>query len=198
MTTLRENTANPASLLPRSQEMTEREFFEFCQQHQELRIERNATGELEMMSGAGSETGNRNALLITFLTLWALHDGTGLSFDSSTGFKLPNGADRSPDAAWLKRSRWDALTKEEQTRFAPVCPDFVVELRSPNDSLKKLQAKMEEYLANGAQLGWLIDREHKHIYIYRPQQPVECLDNPANLSGETILPGFTLDLALIW
>lgn len=178
--------------------LTDEEFFEFCQINRDLRIERTATGELLIMPPTGSETGNRNAKLIVQLGVWAERDGTGIYFDSSTGFKLPNGAERSPDAAWVKLERWNALSSQQQRKFAPICPEFVVELRSPSDQLKPLQEKMQEYLENGTLLGWLIDRKNRQVYIYRPGVAVECSDNPDSLSGESVLPGFVLDLSKIW
>jgi Uma2 family endonuclease len=136
--------------------------------------------------------------LIQQLANWTDADGTGIGFDSSTGFKLPNGADRSPDAAWVKLERWNTLTPEQQEKFAPICPDFVVELRSASDKLEPLKTKMQEYIDNGALLGFLIDRKNRQVYIYRPGVAVECLDNPAIVSGELVLPGFVLDLSKIW
>jgi Uma2 family endonuclease len=130
--------------------------------------------------------------------MWNRDDQLGIGFDSSTGFTLPNGAVRSPDASWLKRDRWDALTQEQKETFAPVCPDFVVELRSATDCLKRLQSKMREYRDNGARLGWLIDLETQKVEIYRPDQEVEVLESPANLSGESVLPGFILNIESIW
>ncbi|MDY6785440.1 MAG: Uma2 family endonuclease [Cyanobacteriota bacterium] len=179
-------------------EMTEEQFFEFCQLNRELRIERNARGEMIIMAPAGSESGNKNFSLTVQLGVWVERDGTGIGFDSSAGFTLPNKAVRSPDAAWIRSDRWNALSSEQQCKFAPICPDFVVELRSPSDSLRSLRDKMQEYLDNGALLGWLINRQNHRVYIYRPQQEVEVLDNPARVSGEEILPGFTLDLQAIW
>jgi Uma2 family endonuclease len=129
---------------------------------------------------------------------WAEADGTGVAFDSSTGFILPNGAERSPDAAWVSRSRWDRLTEKEQESFPPLCPDFVVELRSPTDNLKDLQAKMDEYMANGAQLGWLIDPFEKRVYVYQPGAAVAVVEDPESLSGEPLLRGFTLQLRQVW
>ena len=179
-------------------EMTDDQFFEFCQINRDLRIERAAQGELLIMPPTGGETGERNAEISMQLRLWAKRDGTGTTFDSSSGFILPNGATRSPDAAWITRSRLTALSAEQRKKFLPLCPDFVVELRSPTDNLTALQAKMQEYLDNGAQLGWLIDPEQRRVYVYRPQIPAEILENPETISGDPILSGFTLDLREIW
>ena len=179
-------------------EMTADQFFEFCQLNRDYRIERTASGEIIIMSPTGSETGNRNVKLIQQLGNWTDLDGTGIAFDSSTGFILPNGATKSADAAWVKLEKWNSLTREQQTKFAPICPDFVVELRSPSDRLQSLQEKMLEYIDNGASLGWLIDRNKRMVYIYRPDGEVEVLDNPASLRGEGVLPGFVLDLSTIW
>ncbi|NER99074.1 MAG: Uma2 family endonuclease [Symploca sp. SIO1B1] len=179
-------------------ELTDQEFFEFCQINRDLRIERTAKGELLIMPPTGSETGNRNAKLTVQLGIWAEGDGTGIYFDSNTGFKLPNGAERSPDVAWVKLERWNALTPEQQKKFAPICPEFVVELRSLSDNLEPLKTKMQEYLDNGALLGWLIDRKNRQVYIYSPGVAVECLNNPATVSGESVLPGFVLNLSKIW
>ena len=178
--------------------LTDEEFFELCQINRDLRIERTATGELLVMSPTGSDTGNRNARLIVQLEIWAERDGTGIYFDSSTGFRLPNGAEVSPDAAWVKLERWNVLTPEQQKIFAPVCPDFVVELRSASDNLQPIKTKMQEYIDNGALLGFLIDRKNQQVYIYRSGVAVECLDNPAIVSGEPVLSGFVLDLSKIW
>jgi Uma2 family endonuclease len=149
------------------------------------------------MPPTGSETGNRNIKIAAQLEVWSSQSNLGLAFDSSSGFKLPNGADRSPDASWVRRDRWDALTPEEQQGFAPLCPDFVVELLSPSDSVKIAQAKMREYMENGARLGWLINWKNQRVEIYRQGQDVEILENPATLSGEDVLPGFVLDLKQI-
>ena len=178
--------------------LTDDQFFEFCQINRGLHIERTATGELLIMPPTGSETGNRNFKLIQQLANWTDVDGTGIGFDSSTGFKLPNSAERSPDVAWVKLERWNALTPEQQKKFAPICPEFVVELRSVSDNLEPLKTKMQEYMDNGVLLGWLIDRKNCQVYIYRPGVAVECLDNPATVSGESVLPGFVLDLSKIW
>jgi Uma2 family endonuclease len=183
---------------PMPEPMTDDELFEFCQMNGDWRIERSAEGELLFMPPAGGETGHRNAQLNRFLWSWAETDGTGVVFDSSTGFTLPNGAMRSPDAAWLRRACWEALAPEERRKFPPLCPDFVAELRSPTDALETLQAKLEEYLANGARLGWLIDPEERNVHIYRPGSEVVCLADPKSVSGDPVLPGFVLDLAKVW
>ncbi|MGK7874630.1 MAG: Uma2 family endonuclease [Xenococcaceae cyanobacterium] len=179
-------------------EMTEDQFFDFCQLNRNYRIERTARGEIIVMSPTGSETGNRNAKLIQQLANWTDKDGTGIVFDSSTGFTLPNGATKSSDGAWVKLDKWNALTREQQIKFAPICPDFVVELRSPSDKLQDLQQKLEEYIDNGASLGWLIDRKNRKVYIYRSDAEVEVLENPSSVRGDRILPGFVLDLSTIW
>ena len=179
-------------------DMTEDQFFVFCQRTHDVRIERNAEGEILIMPPTGAATGNRNAELTTQLHLWTKRDGTGIAFDSSTGFHLPNGATRSPDASWVLRWRYDELTRREQDRFLPLCPDFAIELKSPSDRIPVLKEKMEEYIDNGLQLGWLIVPPQKTVYIYRPQVPVEVLENPNSLSADPILPGFVLDLNDIW
>lgn len=178
--------------------LTNDQFYELCQLNRDLRIERKASGELLIMPPTGTETGGRNFNLIGQLWAWVNQDGTGIGFDSSTGFTLPNGAQLSPDAAWIKLERWNALSAEQQQKFAPISPDFVVELRSLSDSLKLLQDKMQEYIDNDVKLGWLIDRKHRRVYIYRPGVPVECLENPATVSGDPELPGFVVDLSKIW
>jgi Uma2 family endonuclease len=179
-------------------ELTEDQFFDFCQINQELRIERTAEGDLVIMPPEGGETGNRSAILVTLLTQWALQDGTGVTFGSSTGFILPNGAMRAPDVAWVRRSRLAALTANQKQKFLPLCPDVVVEIRSPSDRLNSLQEKMQEYLDTGAQLGWLIDPPSRTLYVYRPNRPVERLEHPAAIAGDPVLPGFSLDLQIIW
>ena len=179
-------------------EMTDEQFFEFCQLNRDYRFEKSATGELMIMSPTGSETGNRNFNLLVQLGNWIEKDGTGIGFDSSTGFILTNGATRSPDAAWIKKEKWDEIEQEKKIKFAPICPDFIVEIRSPSDAIQPLQDKLQEYIDNGVLLGWLIDRKNRQVYIYRPQKTLECLDNPQTLSGEDILPGFVLELKKIW
>lgn len=184
--------------MPPEWPMTDDQFFEFCQINSELRIERNKSGELLIMTPTGSETGNREGNIFGPLWVWAEQDGTGLAFTSSTGFKLSIG-DKSPDAAWIKLERWNALSAEQKQKFAPICPDFVVELRSASDNLKPLQEKMQEYMREpGVQLGWLIDRKNRRVYIYRPGLADECLENPAIVSGDPVLPGFLLNMSKIW
>ncbi|OCQ99276.1 hypothetical protein BCD67_08940 [Oscillatoriales cyanobacterium USR001] len=178
--------------------LTDDQFFQLCQENENIRLERTAKGELIIMSPAGGETGNRNGRLTQQLFNWSDRDGSGIAFDSSTGFKLPNGANRSPDAAWVKLERWNTLTPEQQKKFPPLFPDFVVELLSPSDSLKETQEKMREYRDNGALLGLLINRKNRQVEIYRPGAEVEVLDNPTQVSGEPVLPGFVLNLGSIW
>lgn len=178
--------------------LTDDQFYELCRANGDLRVERTAGGEILIMPPTGTRTGNRNSRLTQRLANWTDADGTGIAFDSSTAFKLPNGAVRSPDASWIRRERYDALTPEEQEKFSPICPDFVVELRSRTDSLVELQTKMGEYITSGAQLGWLIDPQEKHIYVYRPQAQVEILENPNSVAGDPVLTGFVLDLQEIW
>ncbi|MGV0105315.1 Uma2 family endonuclease [Nostoc sp. DSM 114167] len=178
-------------------DLTDEQFFQMCQKNSNYRFERTASGEILIMPPTGSDTGNRNFDMVVELGIWNKQTKLGKGFDSSTGFTLPNGAERSPDVSWVKIERWNALTPEQQEKFAPICPDFVVELRSRTDSLKELQEKMQEYIENGTQLGWLIDRKNKRVEIYRPGKDVEILDNPTSLSGENVLPGFVLDLQQI-
>lgn len=178
--------------------MTRDRFLEFCRINDDLRIERTSEGEIEIMPPAFWDTGFRNAELTTQIGTWATQEASGVAVDSSAGYELPNGATRSPDASWVDRARLAALRPEDKRGFLPLCPDFVVELRSSSDRLKKLKEKMEEYIANGAKLGWLIDPIERKVYIYRPGSEVEVLDNPATLIGDPVLPGFTLDLGKIW
>ena len=188
-------TALILNLLP-TIELTDDQFFQLCQHNRDLRLERTAEGELIIMPPTGWESGNRNAKLTTRLENWAEADGTGLTFDSSTGFKLPNGANRSPDASWVRRERLQALNPDP-AKFLPMAPDFAVELRSASDDLKTLQKKMQEYIDNGVRLCWLIDPQNQRVEIYRPRQNVEVLQSPTSLSGEDVLPNFVLDLAQI-
>jgi Uma2 family endonuclease len=183
---------------PTLRQMSDREFFEFCQVNRDWRIEQTSEGDIIIMPPTGGETGRRTFILTGLFSVWVAQDGTGIGFDSSTAFTLPNGAKRSPDLAWVKRERWETLTTDEQEIFPPLCPDFVVERRSQSDALPPLQAKMEEYRANGAVLGWLIDPLEKRVYIYRPGQEVQGLDNPEMISGEPVLPGFVLEVQQLW
>ncbi|WP_448572873.1 Uma2 family endonuclease [Trichothermofontia sp.] len=178
--------------------LTDDVFEQLCQQNPDLRLERTAQGELIAMSPAGSESGYRNADLLGQLWQWNRQRQLGIVFDSSAGFTLPNGAIRSPDAAWIAKARWDALTPAQRQKFAPICPDFVLELKSPSDDLAPLQAKLQEYIDNGAQLGWLIDPELQHVYVYRPGELVQVWERPASLPGDPVLPNFVMDLTLIW
>ncbi len=179
-------------------QMNDDQLFEFCHRNPGLRIERTAEGDLILMSPATPESGRRNAQLTRLLANWAETDGTGIVFDSSSGFTLPNQAMRAPDASWIKQERWQALPQADKETFSPICPDFVVELRSPSDSLKTLQEKMQEYINNGALLGWLIDPKNQTVYVYRPDQEVEMINEPESLIGDPVLPGFVLDMQKIW
>jgi Uma2 family endonuclease len=188
----------PFKLSIKAIKLTEEQFMQLCQENPELRLEFTAQQELVIMPPTGSESGWRSGEVFLSLGTWAKKDGTGLCFDSSTGFTLPNGAIRSPDASWVRRERWNALTKDQREKFAPLCPDFVIELRSPTDRLSDLYEKMEDYIANSARLGWLIDPIDKRVYVYRPGQPVETLDDPPTLSGDPVLPGFALHVQELW
>ncbi|MBD2311415.1 Uma2 family endonuclease [Desertifilum sp. FACHB-1129] len=176
--------------------LTDEQFYAVCQSNRELKFERNPQGQLIIMSPVGGESGNREADLIIDLGLWNRQTGLGYVFSSSTIFKLPNGSDRSPDVAWIRRERWEALTAEQRCKFPPIAPDFVIELRSATDALEMLHAKMQEYLEAGVQLAWLINPQQQAVEIYRPSQAVEVRQLPTELSGEAVLPGFTLSLPL--
>jgi Uma2 family endonuclease len=178
--------------------LSDRDFFAFCQQNPTLLIERNALGEVIFMSPTGGVTGHRNVRLGRYVDEWAEKDGTGVTFDSSTGFVLPNGAIRSPDVAWVKRERLERLTAVDKQRFLPLCPDFVIELQSPTDSGDYLAAKLEEYIANGTQLGWLINPQNQTVTIYRPHQAPETLTKPTHLHGDPEMAGLSLNLHPIW
>jgi len=179
-------------------ELTEDEFFAFCQLNRDVRLERTVEGELIVMPPTGGETSARNARITGQLVVWAIQDGTGTAFDSSGGYRLPSGAVRSPDASWVRRERLAALTTEERGKFLPLCPDFALELRSPSDRLDVVMAKMDEYLANGARLGWLLDPQTRRARVYRPGVPTQELAAPDRLAGDPVLPGFVLDLREIW
>jgi Uma2 family endonuclease len=183
---------------PLATKVSDAEFAELCRLNPELQIERTSEGELVIVAPTGGKTGRRNVRLILAFGRWAEKDGTGQSFDSSTLFALPNGARRSPDLSWIRNERWDSLTPQQQEEFPPLCPDFVVELRSRTDRLTTLQEKMEEYIANGVQLGWLIDPLERKVHIYRPGAAAEVLDDPKEVSGEPLLKGFVLDVQALW
>ncbi len=178
--------------------LSDDDFFDFCQWNRDLRIERTSDGELVLMPPTGGETASFEFRLAAALANWIEADGTGIGFGPSAGFILPNGAERSPDLAWVQRSRWDALTPEQRAKFPPLCPDFVAEVRSRTDLLRGLQEKMQEYLDSGARLGWLIDPAEKKVHVYRPNEEPVCLDNPESLSGDPVLPGLQLDLRRLW
>ncbi|PKB83341.1 MAG: hypothetical protein BZY88_02370 [SAR202 cluster bacterium Io17-Chloro-G9] len=178
--------------------LTDKQYFGLCRDNPDLRFELTAKKELLVMPPTGSRTGWRNSKLNQRLANWAEENNTGLTFDSSTGFTLPNGAKRSPDVSWVLRDRWEALSGRDQEVFAPLCPDFVAEIRALSDSLPTLQDKMVEYIENGARLGWLIDPGDRQVYIYRPGEPVEHLEDPTMVSGVPILAGFVLSLQEIW
>jgi Uma2 family endonuclease len=182
----------------KSTRLTDEQFFELCSANRDIRFERSADGQLIIMAPVTGMSGYRNAELTAQLVIWNRQMGLGKAFDSSTGFKLPNGADRSPDASWVRLDRWNALTEEQKDSFIPLAPDFAVELRSKTDVLKTVQAKMREYMDNGVRLGWLIDSKSQRVEIYRPGQEVEVLESPVSLSGEDVLPGFRLDLSPLW
>ena len=178
--------------------LTQEQFYKLCETNPELKLERNAQGELIVMPPTGGETGRSNVNLIFQVARWNEDNLLGEVFDSSTGFTLPSGADRSPDVSWVEKSRWDALSKEEKEKFIPLCPDFVIEIMSPSDYLKKLQNKMQEYIENGCHLGWLINRKQQEVEIYRQGKNVEVLKLPQTVSGEDILPEFVLSMQKIW
>lgn len=178
--------------------ITDEQFYQLCAANRELKLERTAKGDLIIMPPTGGETGKRNSDINFELNLWNRQTQLGIVFDSSTCFKLPHGGNRSPDAAWIPLGKWESLTPEQQEKFPPICSDFVIELRSPSDSLKPLQEKMQEYMDNGTRLGWLINRKNRQVEIYRQGREKEILENPTTLSGEDFLPGFVLDLSLIW
>ena len=189
---------NPLEINCDSLQMTDEQFFQLCQDNRDLRFERNSNGDILIMPPTGGETSNRNIEISYQVQAWSRQSKLGIAFDSSAGFTLPNKADRSPDASWIPLKKWNNLTPQQRQKFLPLCPDFVIELRSPSDSLKTLQNKMKEYLENGTKLGWLINPKAKQVEIYRQGKEVEILDNPTTLSGEDVLPDFVLDLELIW
>jgi Uma2 family endonuclease len=199
LTQIKDDAYIPPELMALAhQTVTPEQFEELCREYRKLRLELTSTGELIVMPPTGSETGRQDFNLTTQLGVWSVRDGTGVGFGSSSGFILPNGAIRSPDASWIKREKWDSLTAEQRKKFAPLCPDFAVEIRSPSDTLTELYLKMFEYLENGASLGWLIDPFKRQVYVYRPGEEVVILNNPETVSADPVLPGFTLDLIELW
>ena len=188
----------PFKLNVHETKLTEEQFVRLCQENPDVQLEMTAQGELVIMPPTGLETGRKNTKVTQRLANWSDADGTGVVCDSSTLFTLPNGAKRSPDGSWVRRERWEALSEEQRRGFGRLCPDFVVELRSPSDRLADLREKMQEYLDNGAHLGWLIDPLEKRVYVYRPDHPVEILDDPPMVSGDPVLPGFVLPVRELW
>jgi Uma2 family endonuclease len=184
--------------MPATATLTSDQFYDLCRANPDWKLERTVNGDLVVMAPTGGETGARNANLLIRLGVWNEQTQLGVVFDSSTGFHLPNGADRSPDVAWVRRERWDALTPQQRERFPPLAPDFVLELMSPSDSLAETQAKMREYMANGVQLGWLLNRGANLVEVYRLNQQPEVLQQPMQLSGDSVLPGFVLCLHDFW
>ncbi|MBZ8181814.1 Uma2 family endonuclease [Oscillatoria salina] len=185
-------------IIPQTLRVTQEQFEQLAIANRDVRLELTATGELIIMPPTGGNTGKRNIEIEGQLWFWNHQTGLGVAFNSSTAFRLPNGANRSPDAAWVSQERWDTLTSEQQETFPPLCPDFALELRSKSDNMKPLRQKMQEYLANGLRLGWLIDAKNQRVEIYRQNQDVEVLESPMSLSGEEVLPGFVLDLQVVW
>lgn len=176
---------------------SEDEFFDFCQVNRELRIERSAKGEIIVMSPAGGYSSYQGLEVARQLGAWAVEDKTGVAFDSSGGFILPNGGMRAPDAAWVQLARLQKLSRREKEKFIPLCPDFVIEVASPSDTISELREKMEEYREAGLRLGWLILPVPKQVEIYTPET-VQVLASPETLTGDPVLPGFKLELASIW
>ncbi|NEZ67941.1 Uma2 family endonuclease [Leptolyngbyaceae cyanobacterium CCMR0082] len=187
-------TAINLNLEPLVEELSHEQFYRLCMANKDVVMERSSAGKLIIMPPVGGESGRQEANYIIDLGIWNRQTGLGEVFSSSTVFNLPNGGDRSPDAAWVKLERWNGLTPEQQTKFPPICPDFVIELRSESDRLKPLQEKMQEYLDSGLQLGWLINPQGQTVEIYRPGQAVEVMKFPAAVSGEDVLPGFVLEV----
>jgi Uma2 family endonuclease len=191
-------TAPPPATITLHWPLSDDQFARLCALNPEMRFEYTSTGDLIIMPPTGGDTGHTNANLTTDFTIWARQEGSGLVFDSSTLFILPNGARRSPDVSWMRRERWEVLAPEDRRGFPPICPDFVLELRSSSDALRTLQEKMQEYLDNGVRLGWLIDPSERVVYVYRPGETVERLEAPREVSGESVLPGFVLSTSAVW
>ncbi|MGD1901767.1 MAG: Uma2 family endonuclease [Geitlerinemataceae cyanobacterium] len=178
--------------------LSDHQFAQLCASHPDIKFERNSRGELVIMSPTGGETGNRNIELSADFVVWNRRNKLGYLFDSSTCFKLPNGGNRSPDLSWIRRDRWEALSPEDREKFPPIAPDFALELKSPSDTLKDLREKMAEYQDAGVELGWLIDRQARTVEIYRQGREPKLRQSPGSLDGETVLPGFELDLSIVW
>jgi Uma2 family endonuclease len=178
--------------------MSDEELMRFCAANDFLRVERDANGEILVMTPAGNNTGRKNTAIISALDAWAVPDGRGYAFDSNTGFTLPDGSMRSPDAAWVQAARWDALSADDKERFSPICPDFVVELCSPSDNLAELETKMERWIANGAQIAWLIDPERQVVAVYRPGDQPEVHHHSTSVQGHGVIAGFELLMDRIW
>ena len=193
-------TAFTATTFHLDPEMTfsREQFYRLCAKNPELKLERNPDGKLIVMAPTGGETGFRNFRLAGKLFVWNDANGEGAAFDSSTGFSLPDGGDRSPDVSWIPLEKWEALTPEQRRGFLPFCPDFVIELLSPSDTWKLGTEKMEEYQKNGCRLGWLLDPKNKRVGIYRGDRPIEILEAPEKLFGEDVLVGFELDVKFLW
>jgi Uma2 family endonuclease len=193
-----EVNANCISLKLANITLTQDQFYQLCCDNRDLRLELTAQKELLIMPLPGPNTSRRNAIIILDLGNWARSQGTGIVFDPACRFILPNGANRGPDASWISNARWDAMTPDQRRKGAPFCPEFLVELMSPSDRLSEQKEKMEEYIANGLQLGWLIDADDKTVYIYRPAVAPEMLKDPTTLSGEPVLRGFNFNVTEIW
>jgi Uma2 family endonuclease len=194
-----EEDAEPLTLrLEPTLHLSDDQLLELCQLNRDLRIERTSQGDLVIMTPAGAGSGRRNSEILFQLESWAKQDGTGVVFSASAGFLLPSGAMRAPDAAWVQRSRLIGLSREAKEKFLPLCPDFVLELRSPTDRVSVLEEKLAEYQDNGARLGWLIDPFEKTVHVYNPGREPEILEEPAFLSADPVLPGFRLRLEEIW
>jgi len=198
LTQLQDDAYVGLDLIDVAQPLTQKQFEQLSRKYRKLRLELTSTGELIVMPPTGSETGRLNFNLTSQLAAWFSQLGAGVCFNSNAGFTLPNGAIRSPDVAWIKSERWDSLTEQQKKKFAPICPDFVVELRSPSDNLTPLYLKMFEYIENGTYLGWLIDPVKRQVYVYRPDHEVVTLNNPETVSADPLLPGFTLNLTELW
>jgi Uma2 family endonuclease len=184
--------------IPSTLKLTDEQFYQLCLANRDLRLELTAQGELIVMPPTGGGTGRRNSELNFEFVLWNRSSKLGVVFDSSTAFKLPNGAIRSPDVSWVSKKRWESLTPEQQEKFLPLCPEFVLELRSPSDALSDMRLKIQEYLANGSRLGWLIDPQTQQVEIYRTNQEVEIMRAATTLSGEDVLPGLVLELSQLF